>query len=235
MQQNAVVFIDVECIGNPEGFRSRMDGGIKFGEFELGWAAAWYQNGEWHRISGHTPIPLKWSDIMVRNHMQLDHYLLIDSIKTGNINPALIHPYAKRCLEWWMSQGMNQALAHRIKLACEVRKEDFLLDLKQRLQPVLTNAASIWSSEMPLDTCPLIGRVEYDFYKKRCFRTARKTLNMLKHPDYEGRHQADVDAEMQLESLIYNAYDMGIPHILNLDFDTPAPESSFYQSTDWQN
>ena len=33
MQQNAVVFIDVECIGNPEGFRSRMDGGIKFGEF----------------------------------------------------------------------------------------------------------------------------------------------------------------------------------------------------------
>ena len=39
MRQNAVVMIDVECIGNAGGFRSRMDDGVKFGEFELGWAA----------------------------------------------------------------------------------------------------------------------------------------------------------------------------------------------------
>lgn len=204
-----IVMIDVECIGSPNGVML-MDG-INYGAFELGWAAASFVNGTWVRQSGKVAMPFD-EKVIITDRFKYRFQDVIDAVAKGDVSGLPINPQARDCVDWWLSQGCNVELSKRLGLAHVTDLLDTLQQIEQRLLPLLRDATTVWASEMPLDLSFLQSSGYLHFAKKRCLRTVRNMGLLTRTPlETPQKHDAQADANWQLDLLFYNAYQQSDP------------------------
>lgn len=229
---SVILMVDVECISAPGG---RLGKKTPFCEFELGWSAAEFRDGAWHRHSGSTAVPLSEMRDLSTVAGQVEKGSFVQALRDGDLGNLPVCPHVRETLEWHFKQGYNESLANRVEVALNTTWIDFMCEVETKLQPLMTAADSIWASELPLDTLTLSMIADLPFAKKRCFRTMRKANLMPLYPTGSAEHVAVADAEWQLDQLLYNMFYQSNPAARRVLRDAagignlPAPSVSFFK------